>query len=329
MPFELREMDFGTIIDRGLKLFTKNFTMLVVLMAIFFGPFAFAANFGYSLIEDSVNQEEVIQILMEMMRDPDSFTQDINPFGEMFSDPETQKILGYVHIISGIFLFIIPLAYLCILRVLSEHLIGNKPSLGDVIRFGASRYWIFVAAILLCGIYFWAAILIISFISMLLAGFILKIPAFAFFMIIMAYIVLGFIFMMINILLPCVVCMENVGGRSAIKRAWFLLRGFMWRTFGIFLLTTIGVAIATQVFMSVGGVIGKMIHGIAGTTFIAATSTLFVVIFRPITLAVLFLIYLDLRIRKEGFDLNILTERAYGNTSDSDIPLEGKNDWGN
>ncbi|MFH1514709.1 MAG: hypothetical protein ABIG42_04530 [bacterium] len=330
MPFELREMDFGTIIDRGVKLFTKNFATLVVLMGIFFGPFAFASNFGFSLIRENVNQEKLVQILLDIAKDPENFMQVLNPLVEMFANTETQKFLNFVQIISGLLLLIIPLAYLCIMRVLSEHLSGNKPSLGDVIRFGAARFWVLFAAVLLSLLYFSVIIVIVSFILSFLAIIVTGNPITASVLIILMYGVLGFFLMMINVLLPCVVCMEDVGARSAIKRAWFLLRGFMWRTFAIFLLTALGVAIITQVFMSVGGAIGERIHGIPGHTFVAAVSMLFIVIFRPVTLAVVFLLYIDLRIRKEGFDLNILAERAYGIITNSVIPSpEGNNDFGN
>jgi hypothetical protein len=126
-------------------------------------------------------------------------------------------------------------------------------------------------------------------------------------------------------------------GRSgAIARSWSLVRGFFWRTFGIQLLVAVMVGVAAEfvqfpvtiiveIATSVGNPVGLSNSGAAigavfGATQIATTITTAIVttITAIITTAVTSLLYIDLRIRKEGLDF-ALTQytdaRAAGGTA--------------
>lgn len=104
---------------------------------------------------------------------------------------------------------------------------------------------------------------------------------------------------------------ENKGPIEAIKRSWNLTQGYWWRTFGIFLLIGLLAALITSVPSAIFGTIyGAVALGPGGApdfvqqqvfnSIINAVST---VLITPFSLIAYTLMYYDLRIRKEGFDL--------------------------
>lgn len=106
---------------------------------------------------------------------------------------------------------------------------------------------------------------------------------------------------------------EDVRGTRALSRSRQLVRGRWWPVFGTILLATLlaGIVgniiggIVTSVVASgdsdvvdaVGGAVGSIVSGIITTPFVAAVTTI---------------LYYDLRVRKEGFDLELLARRWDG-----------------
>src|SRR5207253_9429594 len=103
---------------------------------------------------------------------------------------------------------------------------------------------------------------------------------------------------------------EGQRGTGAMRRAFGLVRGRWWPTFG-----ALALALLFQFFLGlvVGIPLGLLsanwdrgsAAAIAVTTVLSVASS---VITTPFMAAVLVLIYFDLRVRKEGFDLDLLTQ---------------------
>lgn len=126
---------------------------------------------------------------------------------------------------------------------------------------------------------------------------------------------IGFIFLVVPaviffvhfLFIPQVVVLERKGPFAALGRSWELVRGNFWRVFGIALVVYIIVAVIQGV---VGGVAGALLaavgeHSGVGSTIVGAIVTVLVV---PFQLGALTLLYYDLRIRKEGFDLEYMAK---------------------
>jgi hypothetical protein len=105
---------------------------------------------------------------------------------------------------------------------------------------------------------------------------------------------------------------EGLRGRRALGRSFQLVRGRWWRTFGVlivgFLLATIVSTIVQAAFL-VGIFLGQdndalvlVLSAIAGSLGLAVTT--------PFQAALLTVIYFDLRVRKEGFDLELLAQEV-------------------
>ena len=122
-------------------------------------------------------------------------------------------------------------------------------------------------------------------------------------------------------LVPCVILLERRSVLRAIGRSWRLTRGYFWKTLGIQLLVYVILSVASQIVSlpislvaSVGvslfspngdassGIVPLIVTGIAAgvvTTVIGAIG----LVWESATVA---LIYIDIRMRKEGLDLELL-----------------------
>jgi hypothetical protein len=122
-------------------------------------------------------------------------------------------------------------------------------------------------------------------------------------------------------LVPSVLVLERLTIRAAVARSWSLTRGYFWRTLGIQLLVAVILSIASQIVSAPLSFIGPLIiqltdpNGQGGVTTvliaggIALLSLIVSVVIGAITTVVqsatTALIYLDLRMRKEGLDLEL------------------------
>jgi hypothetical protein len=110
---------------------------------------------------------------------------------------------------------------------------------------------------------------------------------------------------------------ENLRGPAALGRSFQLVRGRWWRTFGVIV---VGFLLATVISMLVQGVFVVAI--LAGTdndalvlVLSAIAGTLGLAVSTPFQAALLTVLYFDLRVRKEGFDLELLAQGIGGGAS--------------
>jgi len=113
---------------------------------------------------------------------------------------------------------------------------------------------------------------------------------------------------------------------GALRRSWTITRGSFWRVLGIQLLTVILVAVLSGIINTPFAVIGGLIGASETTPYsdFAITLTQLVVqglgtivagaVFYPFQAAVTALLYIDLRMRREGLDVELIraTEGATG-----------------
>jgi hypothetical protein len=137
-------------------------------------------------------------------------------------------------------------------------------------------------------------------------------------------------------LVPSALMLERLSLRAAIARSWGLTVGFFWRVLGIQLLVAVILSIAAQVVTGPIGFIGMIVLGIVNPSgdenaYIVATIVVYIatylltVVVQAITSivqsATTALIYIDLRMRKEGLDLDLtrfVEARQAGDSSISD-----------
>ncbi len=120
---------------------------------------------------------------------------------------------------------------------------------------------------------------------------------------------------------PAALVLEPAGIFASLRRSWQLTNRNFWRSFGILALTAILVSIISSVISvpvllitSLVGTVGSGSGADAGTAVAlfalnAAITTFFSAIGYAFQAAVTSLLYVDLRIRREGFDLTLMKEQ--------------------
>lgn len=116
------------------------------------------------------------------------------------------------------------------------------------------------------------------------------------------------------------IVLENYNSTGGLGRSWKLVKGFFWRTFAFYLILAILVLAfsAGPIFLLQ---LGSFLVAAPALSRIltAVAQTLFTILLTPIQLAALTLYYYDLRIRKEGLDLQMqLRASRQGETSSSE-----------
>lgn len=106
--------------------------------------------------------------------------------------------------------------------------------------------------------------------------------------------------------------LEHIGAGKAMSRSWYLTKGFRLRIVGLMLVVLIVVLIP---LLAIGGLAGAFsgAEPSTGTDVLFATLTGVVsLIVTPLLYCVLTLLYYDLRVRKEAFDLEMLAQTLSG-----------------
>jgi hypothetical protein len=107
-----------------------------------------------------------------------------------------------------------------------------------------------------------------------------------------------------------VLLLEEVRGWSAMKRSRHLVKGRFWPTVAVLILVFVLTGIVQAIFLGLAaGVIGVTGNDVASALADAIGQTVSSALVTPLSAAVLAVLYFDLRVRKEGFDLELLARR--------------------
>jgi len=110
-----------------------------------------------------------------------------------------------------------------------------------------------------------------------------------------------------------VLMLEGIRGRKALGRSFRLVRGRWWPTFGALVISYLlaGVLQALVGAIAAGALIVGVEDSLVGTVLTTGTAnTVAGVLATPFQAAVAALIYFDLRVRKEGLDIELLAENV-------------------
>lgn len=133
-------------------------------------------------------------------------------------------------------------------------------------------------------------------------------------------------------LVPSVIVLEGLGIRAAIRRSWRLTDGYFWRTLGTLLLVGLILNVAAQVVVQPISLVGSFLAviidptgtGTALTITIVTTAITFLLslvigaITSVVQAGLVAVIAIDLRMRKEGLDLEL---QRYVEARDAGSPV--------
>jgi hypothetical protein len=176
-----------------------------------------------------------------------------------------------------------------------ERLLGRHTTIAAAYRFGLRRCLRLISAEIVAGL-------------AMSAGLIL-------------FIVPGIIVSLWFMLMAPVVVVENRGGVGALERARKIAAGNLWRIFFVGLGLLFVILIFVLVLITLAGLIGAMTGMQAGAApdrsnpaalLLQAGTTMILMLFQsawtPVFAAAQLMLYIDLRIRREAYDIELLTE---------------------
>jgi hypothetical protein len=110
--------------------------------------------------------------------------------------------------------------------------------------------------------------------------------------------------------------LENLTVTAALRRSFRLVRGSFWRVFGISLLTAVIAYVVRQIFAVPFSLIGTILSEVADFTGLSGAVVQLLIsdigtilagaVVYPFTAGAVALLYLDLRMRREGMDVEVL-----------------------
>jgi hypothetical protein len=178
-------------------------------------------------------------------------------------------------------LFINPFLTAAVARAASNIYLGDSVAVGSTYRFALTK----IHSIL------WISLL--TLLAGLLGFILLVIPG------IIAFVRLTFG--------STVLVVEGLKGSKALGRSWRLAKGHFWRLFGVLLLANIMAGVVASILAIPGSLAGSAV-GSQGWPLTALGDSLASVLTTPFTTLITVLLYFDLRIRKEGFDIEVMAQ---------------------
>jgi hypothetical protein len=269
---QLRPLGIGEILDVGIKITVRHFWTLARAVLIVVVPLQLMA----SIVDLSVAEGTLSSGGANLETDE---------FGNPQLEPEEIWTFFAAVLVSGVLgLLAQTIATGACFKAVTDAYLGRAPS------------WLGSTTHVLRRLH---SILWISFLTYLLGGLAL-----------LACILPGvWLFIAWTVAIPAFLT-EELKGRRALGRSFRLVRNFWWRTFAIIILGSILASVVSGVLVGV----------LVAVTFTADSTIAFVianfaasvaagVLTTPFIAAVTIVLYIDLRVRKEGFDLALLAER--------------------
>ena len=124
-------------------------------------------------------------------------------------------------------------------------------------------------------------------------------------------IALVYVYVKLSLASPALV-MEGVGVVTSLKRSWVLVRRSWWRVLGILILSAIITSLLTTVvtipITLIATLIGGFSESLVPTVLASGVATLVAgIITLPFSAAVTGLLYIDLRMRREALDIELVS----------------------
>ena len=287
MATDIRPMNFGEILDGGLVMYRRHFGLFLRLAAIVLGvPVLLlvyvSARWQTALVTRSQDPTAALSLVVWLL-----------PIIILYYLASLVLTAGTV-------------------RILSDAYLGRIPRLQDALSLGLSKLWGLVAVGLGKGVIVFLCMVAVGIVFAVLAalarglgaaGVVLLIVAGAAAVWFVIYLLCGY-----GVTTPVLV-LEDLGSSfDAFRRSWELTRGGRGKVLGLgvvaFLLFG---AIPNWVIQALAAVTRLSMPGVS--VALGALATIVPVILSPAIAAVITLMYYDLRVRREAFDLQVLGQQ--------------------
>jgi len=284
-PIRFRPMPLPELLDELFRLYRRHFSLIVGVALLVALP-----GLVWTLVTGTYRLNSA------------SFANIFVTSGSSTPVFNSQQFLNLVGpILLGLLggLILLPFSVGAVYRAVTDVALGKPATIGSVLRETLARYWPLLGLVGLVLLMFigWFVAEIIGFVLLVIPGLAVFCAA---------------VYLAVRWSLTVAAMMaEDVGPIRGLGRSWTLVSGQWWRTFGILLIVWIMQAIITYGLVILFGLIAALVS--AGDLQLAVAQvggTLLSALVSPIATIAITLLYFDLRVRKEGLDLDQLAQQT-------------------
>jgi len=303
----LRAMSVADILDETIRLYRHNFLTFVGIVGILQAPM--------SILSTLLTAQFSGQYLA-----PER-TEFIGPGGLPSEDWYTWYFIyvGAILVVAALnFLIVNNLVTAALSKAISNRYLGDPVTIGSAYRAVLGHFWSLLGALVLLVLINLGVFVIPALLSAL-------IPCLGLAILLGAVVLLAVINVRLAFITQSIV-LENSNARQSLSRSWNLVKGYAWRTFGVFLLLWIfSLLIVSGPSYAVSfGLLALDVPPVVYAVVSGILSTVLAIIYTPIRLTGMTLLYYDLRIRKEGLDLELQAAALEGSADAETLSfLEG------
>ena len=274
---QLRPLSVGEILDVALKIWRRHFVPLAKLVLFVVTPVQILSSLVLaSAIPNS-----------DAFFDPSAFDPTTNTtsdvFGESFDGGDAAAFFAAFALVTLLSGLAFVLSSAAALQAVTVAYLGGTPDWKESLRMAVSRLGRLIGLSILMGLG-----LTLGFVLCIVPGVWLAVAWSLAFVALVA---------------------EDLGATAALRRSYSLVRGRFWPTFGVLLIAFVINTVVDQI-VSIPFAIGSFFSAdsVIGFTLSAIAAIISDVITTPFVAAVFVLVYFDLRVRKEGFDLQLMAQ---------------------
>jgi hypothetical protein len=293
-----RAQAVGELLDSAFTLYRRNVRLILAITAVVQLPLAVFSYIVYQLTGITSATTRLQQLSANGTLTP----QQLSNLGSSIA-----TVLAVVFAIGLLQALVVqPIATAAMTRAVGDIYLDHPASVGGAYRAVGQRIWAVVGvSLILFGV--GIALVAVSFGLLVGAVFAFGSGGTALLIVLLPAVVFVAILVYTRWLFAApIVMLERVGARAALRRSWQLVRGSTPRVFGITLL----VGLITGILSAIVGALLSVATGIGDETvrlILSQLASLIVaVLIQPISFIVVVLLYYDLRIRREAFDIEML-----------------------
>jgi hypothetical protein len=267
----LRPLGVGEILDVAIKVYRLRFVTLIKAVTILVAPVS------------------ALGAIVQLSAEPDDISTSPGDFDTSpGSEPDLSDFatfLGALIVVAVLTFVATQVATAASLKIISGTYLAEEAEWRDSLRFALSRLGSLVWLSTITGV-----LLLLAFLACVVP---------------MIYLYAAW-----AVAVP-VLLLEDVRGRKALRRSRLLVRGRWWSTAAALLLSTLLQTIVNLVFTGVGtALVAAADNELADAVVNTVLGTAASVFTTPFAAAVTAVLYFDLRVRKEGFDLEMLARQV-------------------